>query len=106
MSPEITQPARVAKTLEVVVLLLLVAAHVAAWWVVPKLGLDLRWSILSFVAMFVCQPVLVAAWMIVGPGAWWWRWPLCGLSLMGELITDPGPDPWIDSTDSGDTSLP
>jgi hypothetical protein len=74
--------ARIARTLEVIVLILLVVAHATAWWVIRHLGLNFGWTILTVVSLFVCQPVLVAAWMIAGPGAWWWRWPLCGLSLL------------------------
>jgi hypothetical protein len=34
----------------------------------------------------LCQPAILLAWAILGPGRWWWRLPAAGLLLLGALM--------------------
>ena len=33
-----------------------------------------------------CQPAILLAWAMLGPGRWWWRWPVASLLLAGVVF--------------------
>jgi hypothetical protein len=68
---------------------LLGASHVAARWIAGTLEPSERGQLL-WDGLVVGQVCVLVAWMVLGPGRWWWRWPAAA-SILVWVAANPRP---------------